>query len=74
MPRYNLDHLAPSMKYLTSLRPWEDIALVKQQRLSDPRWDYLWKWMIEEQGMADGGEKLRETIINYLKEHYSSQR
>ncbi|WP_156953518.1 hypothetical protein [Aquamicrobium defluvii] len=62
------------MKYLTSLRPWEDIALVKQQRLSDPRWDYLWKWMIEEQGMADGGEKLRETIINYLKEHYSSQR
>ncbi len=30
--------------------------------------------MIEEQGMADGGEKLRETIINYLKEHYSSQR
>lgn len=50
------------------------IALVKQQRLSDARWDYLWKWMIEEQGMADGGEELRETILNYLKEHYSSQR
>lgn len=50
------------------------IALVKQQRLSDARWDYLWTWMIEEQGMADPGEELRETILGYLKEHYSSQR
>lgn len=50
------------------------IALVKQQRLTDARWDYLWRWMIEEQGMADGGEELRETILDYLKEHYSSQR
>lgn len=49
------------------------IALVKQQRLSDARWDYLWRWMIEEQGMADPGEELRETILSYLKEHYSSQ-
>ena len=50
------------------------IALVKQQRLTDARWDYLWRWMIKEQGMADGGEELRETILGYLKEHYSSQR
>lgn len=50
------------------------IALVKQQRLSDARWDYLWTWMIEEQGMADPGEELREMILGYLKEHYSSQR
>ena len=50
------------------------IALVRQQRLTDARWDYLWRWMIEEQGMADGGEELRETILGYLKEHYSSQR
>lgn len=49
------------------------IALVRQQRLSDARWDYLWTWMIEEQGMADPGEELRETILSYLKEHYSSQ-
>lgn len=50
------------------------IALVKQQRLSDARWDYLWTWMIEEQGMADPGNELRETILDYLKEHYSSER
>lgn len=50
------------------------IALVRQQRLSDARWDYLWTWMIKEQGMADGGEELRQTILGYLKEHYSSQR
>ena len=50
------------------------IALVKQQRLSDARWDYLWTWMIEEQGMADPGDELRETILHYLKEHYSSER
>lgn len=50
------------------------IALVKQQRLSDARWDYLWTWMIEEQGMADGGDELRDTILGYLKQHYSSER
>lgn len=49
------------------------IALVKQQRLPDARWDYLWTWMIEEQGMADPGEELREVILGYLKEHYSSE-
>jgi len=50
------------------------IALVKQQRLTDARWDYLWHWMIEEQGMADPGEELRTVILDYLKEHYSSER
>ena len=50
------------------------IALVKQQRLSDARWDYLWNWMIEEQGMADPGKEMRETILDYLKKHYSSER
>src|SRR5690606_35109811 len=33
------------------------IALVKQQSLSDARWDYLWTWMIEQQGMTDPGEE-----------------
>lgn len=50
------------------------VALVRQQRLSDARWDYLWNWMIEEQGMADGGEELRATILDYLKQYYSSER
>lgn len=50
------------------------IALVKQQRITDTRWDYLWRWMIEEQGMADPGEELREVILGYLKQYYSSER
>lgn len=49
-------------------------AIIKQQKLSDARWDYLWDWMIEDQGMADPGEETKATILSYLKEHFSSQR
>lgn len=50
------------------------IALVKQQRLSDARWDYLWTWMIEEQGMPEQDDETRDTILSYLKQHFSSER
>lgn len=50
------------------------IALVKQQRLSDERWDYLWNWMIKEQGMPEQDEETREAILDYLKKHFSSAR
>ncbi|MHA6644074.1 hypothetical protein [Mesorhizobium sp. A623] len=49
-------------------------AIIKQQKISDARWDYLWDWMIEDQGMADPGEETKETILGYLKEHFSSER
>jgi hypothetical protein len=49
-------------------------AIIKQQKISDARWNYLWTWMIEEQGMADPGEETEETILGYLKEHFSSER
>lgn len=49
-------------------------AIIKQQRISDARWDYLWDWMIEDQGMADPGEEMKQTILAYLKEHFSSER
>ena len=49
-------------------------AIIKQQRISDARWDYLWNWMVEDQGMADPGEEMKETILGYLKEHFSSER
>lgn len=45
-----------------------------QQRLTDARWDYLWTWMIEEQGMPEYDEELRETVLAYLKRHFSSER
>lgn len=45
-----------------------------QQRLTDARWDYLWDWMIEEQGMPDYGPESREVILEYLTTHFSSER
>lgn len=50
------------------------IALVKQQRLSDARWDYLWNWMIEEQGMPEMDDETRDAILGYLKDYFSSER
>ena len=49
-------------------------AIIKQQSLSDARWDYLWGWMIEEQGMPETDEKTKATILAYLKTHFSSKR
>ncbi len=46
----------------------------QQMRLTDARWEYLWDWMIEEQGMPDYGEESRVVILDYLKEHFSSER
>ncbi|WP_349359124.1 hypothetical protein [Stappia sp.] len=45
-----------------------------QMRLTDERWAYLWDWMIKEQGMPDYGEDMRETILAYLTQHFSSER
>lgn len=49
-------------------------SIIKQQRLSDARWDYLWDWMIEDQGMLDTDEETKELILTYLKQHFSSER
>jgi len=45
-----------------------------QQRLTDERWDYLWGWMIREQGMPDYEDELRASILGYLKTHFSAER
>lgn len=47
--------------------------IIKQQRLTDARWDDLWTWMIEEQGMIPPDEETKETILGYLKTHFSSE-
>ena len=49
-------------------------ATFAQQRVTDARWDYLWDWMIERQGMPDYGPELRDVILGYLKTHFSSER
>lgn len=49
-------------------------AIIRQQRLTDERWDYLWTWMVEEQGMYEPDEETRDLILTYLKTHFSSER
>ena len=49
-------------------------AIIKQQHISDARWDDLWTWMIEKQGMPDYPPEDKELILGYLKQHFSSER
>ncbi|WP_092647758.1 cytochrome C-552 [Jannaschia faecimaris] len=49
-------------------------AIIRQQRLTDDRWDYLWTWMIKEQGMQEPEPEIAEQILTYLKTHFSSER
>ncbi|WP_017929093.1 hypothetical protein [Limimaricola hongkongensis] len=49
-------------------------AIIRQQRLTDDRWDYLWTWMIDEQGMQEPEPEIAEQILAYLKTHFSSER
>jgi hypothetical protein len=46
----------------------------QQQRLTDARWDYLWDWMIEHQGMAEQEPEVKEAVLAYLKTHFSAER
>lgn len=49
-------------------------AIIRQQRLTDARWDFLWDWMVEKQGMPEAEPEVREAILVYLKTHFSSER
>lgn len=46
----------------------------QQMRLTDARWEYLWGWMIEEQGMPEYDEETRTIVLDYLQQHFSSER
>ena len=48
-------------------------AIIKQQSVSDARRDYLWHWMVEDQGMVQPDEETKELILTYLKRHFSSE-
>lgn len=47
------------------------LAIIKQQRVPPSRWDYLWNWMIEKQGMPEQDPGTKELILSYLKRHFS---
>lgn len=48
--------------------------IIKQQRVTDARWDDLWGWMVEKQGMIEPDPETRDTILAYLKTHFSAER
>ena len=49
-------------------------AIIRQQSVTDARWDDLWTWMVEKQGMFDPEPAEKEVILTYLKTHFSSER
>ena len=48
--------------------------IIKQQRVTDLRWDELWTWMAQSQGMVEPDPETKEIILTYLKTHFSSER
>ena len=48
--------------------------LVAQQGMTRERWDELFEWMVEEQGMEPIEEPDRSIILDYLAEHYNTDR
>lgn len=48
--------------------------IVKQQRITDHRWDELWSWMVADQGMVEPEPETKALILTYLKTHFSSER
>ncbi|MDX5361786.1 MAG: hypothetical protein LPL00_09990 [Alphaproteobacteria bacterium] len=49
-------------------------AIIKQQHVTDARWDDLWQWMINTQGMPETDEETKKIVLDYLKTHFSSER
>lgn len=48
--------------------------IVAQQGKTRAGWDELLDWMIEEQGMPELDESERDVILDYLAEHYNTDR
>ncbi len=42
--------------------------------ITDARWDDLWQWMVDEQGMFEPEPETKTVILDYLKTHFSSER
>ena len=48
--------------------------IIAQQGKTREGWDNLFDWMIEEQGMPDLPQDERDKILDYLAEHYNTDR
>ena len=54
--------------------PCHSEMIVAQQGKTREGWDKLFDWMVEEQGMSELEPEERETILDYLAEHYNTDR
>ena len=48
--------------------------IVAEQGLTRAEWDDMLEWMVEEQGMYEIEEPDRTEILDYLAEHYNTDR
>jgi cytochrome c len=46
------------------------LNIVKQQGMSRHRWDETLVWMVEKQGMPEMPDDARDTVLDYLAEHF----
>lgn len=49
-------------------------ALIRQQGMTRERWDETMRVMTEKHGMADYEGELRDTILDYLAQHFPPRR
>ncbi|WP_376090623.1 hypothetical protein ACE7GA_20175 [Roseomonas sp. CCTCC AB2023176] len=49
-------------------------AIIRRSGLSRERWDGLMDWMTEKHGMPPLEGEFRETIVNYLAQHFPPRR
>lgn len=54
--------------------PCHSEMIVVQQGMSRERWNHLFEWMVEEQGMAEIEEPDRSVVLDYLAAHYNVDR
>jgi hypothetical protein len=47
--------------------------MVVQQGMSRRRWDETLVWMVEKQGMPELPDDARETVLDYLAEHFGQE-
>ncbi len=74
-PEFGLLKVAPGVEntfYTCSVCHSE--MIVAQQGLTRPDWEEMLEWMVEEQGMYEIEEPDLTEILDYLAEHYNTDR
>lgn len=74
-PEFGVLHVAEGVEttYYTCTACHSEM-IIAQQGLPRERWDALLDWMVEEQGMSEPAPEDRAEILDYLSEHYNTDR